>query len=194
MPVYTDNTALIAALKSGYYGAFECVYHRYKDSMFQLAISYLKDSSLAEDALQEVFIKLWNTRADLNENLSLRGFLFTCLKHHILNTIRAEQNRIRIAYRYQPDQATISWETEETIKYNESKRILLQGITHLSEKRKAIIQLNLLEGYSYQEISVMLNISEHTVRSQVCQAKKFLKKYLLDNHIAPLILIFMLCK
>jgi len=194
MSIYTDNTTLIVALKSGDYGAFECLYHRYKESLFRFALSYLKDPLLAEDALQEVFIELWNLRTELNENLSLKGFLFTCLKHRILNTIRSEQNKIRRAYKYQLSQPTISHETEETIKLNESERILLQGITCLSEKRKAIIQLNLLEGYSYQEIAVMLNISEHTVRSQVSQAKKFLMQYLIDNHIVPILIILILHK
>ena len=170
--------ALTGRLKAGDQSAFEHIYHHYREPLFHLAIRYLKDQELAEDCLQEVFIKLWNHRQQLDESLSLRGFLFTCLKRHVLNAIRTEQTRIRIATLASMEQPHAAPVTEQDVSFNESKQQVLQGMDTLSEGKRKIVHLSLLEGYSHQEIASMLHLSEHTVRSQISQACKLMRQYL----------------
>ncbi len=173
-----DSQELIVLLKAGDQQAFERIYHLYKRPLFHLAQRYLKDHVLAEDALQEVFIKLWNAKDRLDENLSLRGFLYTSLKNHVLNVIRTEQNRIRIAALACAEKPTASHQTAQEVAYRESKSLIDKGINALSESKKKIFRLSVIEGYTHQEIADLLNISEHTVRSQISQSGKLVRQYL----------------
>ncbi|MFP4094433.1 MAG: RNA polymerase sigma factor [Cyclobacteriaceae bacterium] len=85
-----DHKELVARLKGGNHAAFKSIFFMYNQSLRTFAIKELKSEELAEDAVQEVFVKLWLNRENLDPDLSLKGFLFTCLKNHILNAIRTK--------------------------------------------------------------------------------------------------------
>lgn len=173
-----DDEALVNRLKKGDESAFEHIYHYYKAPLYHFALRYLKDRTLAEDTLQEVFIKFWNNRQDLDANLSVRGFLFTCMKRHALNLIRTEQNRIKKAALASAENPLSANPVEEKIAFQESQSLVDQCIGTLSESKRKIFRLKVIEGYSHQEIAAMLDISEHTVRSQMSQSNKSMRKFL----------------
>jgi RNA polymerase sigma-70 factor (ECF subfamily) len=173
-----DHKNLTRLLREGDESAFEQIYHQYKQPLFHFALRYLKDKVLAEDALQEVFVKLWNRKGALDENLSLRGFLYTLMKHHVLNNIRTEQNRIKIAALSITDQSPDVNFTEQDVALFETKTLLEKGLESLTDSKEKIFRLSFEQGYSNEEIASLLNISEHTVRSQLSQSHKILRAYL----------------
>lgn len=179
---------LTRMLKAGDESAFERIYHLYKAPLFHFAFRYLKDKSLAEDALQDVFVKLWKASAGLDEKLTVKGFLFTCMKHHVLNLIRSEQNRIKKAALYHAEKPLSSNNTQQSMALDESISLVEKGMQTLSEGKKKICRLSIIEGYSNQEIASLLNLSEHTVRSQLSQSNKLLREYL--NKIVSLLFAF----
>lgn len=173
-----DEKLLTHQLKQGNESAFEQIYHLYKRPLFSFALRFIKDKELAEDALQEVFIKLWNNSHGLDEKLSVKVFLFTCLKNHLLNVIRSEQKRVKYAALASSEKSEITNHTEEEVSYQECKKIVDKGINSLSDHKKKIYRLKVIEGYSNQEIADKLGISEHTVRSQVSQSSKYMREFL----------------
>lgn len=181
-----EHAFLIKNLQADDEIVFEEIYHLYKKPLFQIALRYLKEKELAEDALQDVFIKLWNCRHQLTTDSSLRGWLHTSLKHHILNVIRTEQNRIRIAVQAASTNPGYSNLTEQELNYRESKKLIVNGIKTLSEGKRKIFILSVMEGYSNREIASMLNISEHTVRSQISHSNRILRQYL--NRVISLLI------
>lgn len=173
-----DSEQLVNRLKVGDQSAFERIYHLYKRPLFHLALQYLKDRALAEDALQEVFVKLWNHRQQLDETRSLDGFLFTSMKHHVLNMIRSEQNRIRIAALAQAEQTQAVNFTEQAVAYRECNQRMEEGIRRLSDSKRKIFCLSVLDGYSHREIAAMLGLSEPTVRAQLSRSSQLVRQYL----------------
>ena len=173
-----DNKTLTHLLQEGDESAFAQIYQQYKQTLYYFALRYLKDKALAEDALQEVFVKLWKGKAKLDPELPLKGYLFTCMKYHVLNTIRSEETRIRHAALVVMDTASDSNFTEQDVALSESKSLLEKGIKKLSESKEKIFRLSFEKGYSNREIAAQLNISEHTVRSQLSQSTRFLKEHL----------------
>ena len=172
------NKTLIRLLKTGDESAFEQIYHQYKRPLYHFALRYLKDKALAEDAVQEVFVNLWKRKDTLDEELSVRGFLCTCMKHHALNILRTEGNRIRVAALSVADQSTDKNFTEQEVAFNESKSLLEKGLQSLTDHKKKIFRLSFEQGCSHREIASRLGISEHTVRSQLSQSNKILREYL----------------
>jgi len=183
-----DNTAFVKALKSGDAAAFERVYDLYKHPLYATALRYLKDEQLAEDALQDVFVKLWQNRQTIDERQSLRSFLFVCMKNHVLNVIRTEQNRIKAALRANQNREKVSHQTESDIALKDLRTYLDTSLSALPDRKKKIAQLSIIEGYSNQEIATTLQISENTVRSQLSQAKKVIRHFL-EQTLVLLILL-----
>ncbi|MEM9672436.1 MAG: RNA polymerase sigma-70 factor [Bacteroidota bacterium] len=183
-----DHTIIVKALKSGDATAFEHVYDLYKHPLFATALRYLKDQKLAEDALQEIFVKLWQNREAIDELQSLRSFLFVCLKNHVLNIVRTEQTRIKAALLANQNKERISHQTESDIALNDLRTYLDTSLSALPARKKRIVQLSLIEGYSNQEIAATLQISENTVRSQLSQAKKVIRRFL-EQTLVLLILL-----
>src|SRR5690625_596565 len=93
--IHTSRASLI---KQGDRIAFREVYYNYYQQLYFVAGKYLKDSQMAEDAVQEIFIILWVKRESLDPSKSLESFLFTCLKNHVLNMIKSRKRRILLAY------------------------------------------------------------------------------------------------
>lgn len=174
----SSNTYLIQQLKQGNCQAFDTIYQQYHQPLYYLALRYLKKESLAEDALQDVFLKLWQQRTQLNEHLPLKGLLFTSMKHYLLNAIRKHKNEIIRHAVFVRHQALASNSTEDIINYAQSQQLIEQGIGTLPAKKKQISELSLLQGLSNQEIAHKLNLSEHTVRSQISQSTRLLRRFL----------------
>ena len=68
--------------------AFTCLYDRYNRFLYAIAYRYIKDTDTVEDIVQQVFMKLWESRAILQEDMNIRNFLYTMAKNRVLNEIR----------------------------------------------------------------------------------------------------------
>ena len=171
----------IIALRNGDQQAFAHLYTRYRASLYAFALTDLKIPSLAEDAVQEVFIKLWTHRRKLDERHSIKSFLFTCLKNRVLNMIRTHRNQIVKHLAYQQSQPSSSNETEKTVAWSEHQQWISKGMSQLSEKRKQVIQLSLYQGLTPEEIAGELDLTIDTVKTYLKHSNRFLRAFLKKN-------------
>lgn len=172
-----EDKDLVRRLNKGDRQAFEKVYWMYHKPMLTLAHRYLKDYQLAEDAVQDVFSKLWIKRADISSDRSLRGFIFTALRNHVLNMVKIHKRRILRQFEYSEINKTASQSTDERVIYSETEKVVEKGMTALPDGKKLVFQLKSLQGYSNQEVAEHLGISVHTVRSQFQKANKIVQKF-----------------
>ena len=89
----TDDEKLFALIEQGDEGAFTQAYERYHKLLYVLAYRYLMSSDMAEDVVQHVFSRLWEFRSELRVGISLKNYLFTMTKNHVLNLIRNGKQR-----------------------------------------------------------------------------------------------------
>ncbi len=80
-----EEKKLISELKEGSEKAFRKIYLKYHKELYKLALRYLRKTELAEDAVHDIFVKMWDYRDQLDTSGSLSGFLFTALENHVLN-------------------------------------------------------------------------------------------------------------
>jgi len=175
-----SDTVLARRISKGSTDAFEEIYERYHRALYSMAISYLKDQSLAEDAVQEIFVKLWEKREFLDSSQSLKGYLFTMLKNQLLNTIRNRKKIIVSVFAIQEEELPKERSTEEEVIYNDYQQILQNGLHHLPDRKREIFELKSL-GHSNDQIAKMLVISVNTVKTQYYLGLKFIRTYL-KNH------------
>lgn len=150
-----NNKVLAIEIKSGNAQSFRVLYNRYHKQLYYLARQYLKDKNLAEDAVQDVFLKFWDARHKLNPSSSIEGLLFTMLKNHVLNMIRDENNRKKVIDEVKRTaQRRESRNTlEEEILYSEYKNLIKKALVKLSPAKREVFELRSFKGLSNAEVA-----------------------------------------
>lgn len=177
-----DKGLLIRKLKLGDVAIFKSVFDIYHNQLYAVALNYLKDKELSEDAVQEVFVKLWTYRAKLDPEQSLEGFLFTLIKNQVLSMIRANKRRInkKIAYSFLHTKKPVN-PVEDAVVYSEYEAIFTRALDELPSGKREVFRLRSQNGFTNQQVADLLNITVNTVKSQYYEASRFIKKYL-DEH------------
>lgn len=177
MSLNTDKYFL-EKLKEGDERAFRKIYDRYHQSIYGIAFKYLKSKSLAEDAVHDVFIKLWDYRNKLDANQSLKGFLFTTAKNHVLNMIRNKKRNQEKREGYAHLKPVSKNKTVDHLTLKNYKKVFQHFLKKLPEGKREIFRMKMQEGISNKKIAEKLEISVNTVKSQYYKASKFIKEQL----------------
>lgn len=184
MNAYTDHTdiALVKLTKEGDHKAFTELYERYRLQVYKHAFLFHQDYDKAQDVMQEVFVKLWQKKENIEIKSNFAGYIQSIVRHIILNQI-AHQKIAQKHYDYTEwNQVNQSNAVEDYIIEKELTEILQSKIDKLPRKMKEIFILSRQEQLSHQEISDQLKISTKTVRQQIYNALLNLKsnlKYIL---------------
>lgn len=163
-------------LRSGDEMAFERIYHCYHKRLYSFAFKYLKSRELAEDAVQDTYIKLWEHRQNIRS--SVKGFLFISVRNRVMNMIRNNKRMVLKHIQLEQQKSFSINKTDDVILYSEYQQILARGLKKLPDGKKEIFRMKSIHGLSNQEIATKLNITIHTVKSQYYHASKFIKEYL----------------
>jgi len=167
------NDQTLRLVIQGDSAAFAKLYNHYRTPALKFCISLLKDEEEAENVVQEVFIKIWDRREQINPELNFNSYLFTCLRNMAFDQLKKLEKNHLMKQHYLERMEAMQLENRED---EEKKLQLLQtAIGLLSEKRRQILALTVEEGKSYQEIAEMMHISKNTVKNQLVKAKQFLR-------------------
>jgi RNA polymerase sigma-70 factor (ECF subfamily) len=141
----------------------------YSGRLYGYCVKYLHNEADASDILQDVFEKLWNNRKKV-ENKKAKAWLFTCAHNALLNFIGKKN---RITYMQNFDQ---SESDRDDVRDFEIREMVDQCLTTLPPVQKSIILLRDLEGYNYQEIGEILDLTESQVKVYLFRARNKIKK------------------
>jgi RNA polymerase sigma-70 factor (ECF subfamily) len=174
-----DEYDLIAALKEGNEQAFSLLFNTYYRDMVLFGGNYLPQQDACEDIVQSVFLKLWNERATLVIEKSLKSWLLRAVRNACLDEIRhcnvVLEHESYVLSSLQPDDLI---DTENHVLYSELQRHLQRALERMPETYREAFELNRFEGLKYREIAGKLNVSERTVEDRIGKAISFLRKYL----------------
>ncbi len=141
------------------------------DSLFRFSVNFLKDKEAAKDIVQDVLAKLWVNR-DKIEAEKAKAWLFTCAHNAMINFIHKRARMSSINAVQLPDR------NEQTSFSFESKQVIDHIVGILPPIQKSIILLRDLEGYAYEEIGEILDLSPSQVKVYLFRARLKLKKQL----------------
>jgi len=154
--------------------AFDALFRHYSALVYRFAYSYLKSRPAAEEIVQECFIKIWEKRAQLREDMPLKGYLFTTAHHAVLNELRRDQHHLRL---HGQVAATGPTSVANEVEYQEMEALYLAALDRLPPKQREVFVLSRQQGLSYPEIAERQGVSVETVEAHIVQALKTLRKY-----------------
>ncbi len=170
----TDLHRLAKLIKQSDEPAFKALFDEMQQSLFNFILFLTKDTTVSEDLLQEVFLKLWNKRKELDPEKSIRSYLYTIANNLALNHIR--DHTLKISKHQSIDTESIERSSPQAIFENtELSKAIAQAISSLSEKNRVTFMMSRYEGYSYKEIAERLDVSVKTIETRMTQALKELR-------------------
>lgn len=179
----------IIELKKGSYTAFDYFFSTYKERLYGFAIGYLKIEDDAKELVQDVFVKLWEHRTMLDENKSVKAYLFTISKNTILNYFRKKANQ-QLYVEYIKKHIGLSVNTtEEDIEFSDLQEMAVNIVNQLPPRQKMIFKLSREQNLSNEDIADKLSISRKTVENQITLAKKFIRERMGNEKLTMLLFI-----
>lgn len=174
----------ISALKKGEKKAYEEIYSEYFGVLYHLCIQYLHHEKIAEEIVQDTFLKLWEIRDTLNEQINIRSFLYTITKNNCLNYLRNQKVSMKHMENIKYLEMQFNYEALERlgnyVQFEDLKNKIDEAIKHLPEEVIETFKLSRFEELSYKEISVTQKISIKTVEARISKALKILRAELKD--------------
>lgn len=168
----SSDVELLLLLKGDDEPAFEELYLRYDALLYSYAYRKLQNKQEAQDVVQEVFINLWNSRKGFELKSTLQGYLYKSVLNRILNIFK--QREFRIIYANQFIEVDSS-ETDYLVRERDIVALIEKEIESMPPKMREIYEMKRKKYLSAKEIAEQLDISEHTVNTQMKRALKHLR-------------------
>lgn len=157
--------------------AFERIHGELFHALYYYALKLLEDNELADDAVQDLFIKIWVKRASIGELQKVKAYFFSALRHQVLNQLRNLRLRqLSISRMLQPD---IVFSPEEIVVHQEEanslRARLLALLNGLPPRQREAIYLHYFENLDYQQVASIMGVNYQSVLNLVQKAMQKLR-------------------
>ncbi|MDE5422963.1 RNA polymerase sigma factor [Ancylomarina sp. DW003] len=143
---------------------------QHSDGVFRFILKNIKDEDKARDIVQDSFEKLWRNVENINF-LKVKSYLYTTAYRTMIDLIRREKRKEDF------DQVDVSAYSHSQ-HYTDLKEILDQALERLSDIQRSVVLLRDYEGYNYQEIAEITDLSESQVKVYIYRARKKMKEFI----------------
>ena len=152
----------------------------FKDKIFRLAKRLLISTEEAEDATQEVLLKLWKNKEQMENYKNVEAFSMTMTKNYCLDKLKSKhaQNLKIVHSNYKDENVSL----QKQIELNDSISWVGKIIENLPEQQRIVIQLRDVEQYDLDEIANMLEMNNTAVRVTLSRARKTIREKLTNTH------------
>lgn len=160
--------------------AFLKIFEPVRSKLYRLSLRLLVSKEAAEDATQEVFLKLWERKEKLKDYNSPEAYAMTITKNYCLDQLKLRQNNnLRIVHNnYEEKSTALQKQLEAKNEYEWIQKLM----EDLNEQQKAIIQMRDIEEMEYDEIAQIMEMNETAVRVALSRGRKKLREGLLKKH------------
>lgn len=173
-----ENVALLLAIISEDESALSVVYNKYAKNVYKLSLVLLKDTGWSEDVVQEVFIRLWDSRSRLDPNGDIWNLLYIITKRTALNKLRDVGKSNIGMERIWANISSVSESVHEVLVAKELGFHLGNLLEKLPVRQREILKLSREQGFTHQQIATQLGVSTNTVKNHLVQALKRIRKFI----------------
>ncbi|WP_224483269.1 RNA polymerase sigma factor [Robertkochia aurantiaca] len=152
----------------------------FKDKLYRLAKRLLVSREEAEDATQEIIMKLWTNNAKMSSYNNVEAFAMTMTKNYCLDRLKSKQaNNLKLVHSNYKDENT---SLQKSIEVKDSVSWMERIMENLPEQQRLVLQLRDIEQYEYDEIEKMLDMKPTAIRVTLSRARKAVREELLKKH------------
>ena len=184
----TDLPDWVEGILAGDVQSFELLYQYFHRDLYRFALHILKAEPLAQDVVQDVFVRLWENRSKLDKTLSIKSYLFTICRNLSLNVLEKAANEAKlheeIIQAYSP--ALPSDDLKEVY-----EKLAQTAFDQLPPVRRRVFEMAKIEGHNYQQIAQQLHISPGTVSDHIVKANRFLREFVKTRHPSTILLLLL---
>lgn len=176
-------------IQAGDESAFEALFRTYADRLCAFVDQHVRAPEVAEEIVQDLFFEIWRRHQQWRPTTNVRAYLYKSARNRALDYL--DHQRVVDEWKRQAglDETATSHTPEENVRQKELHRAVREAIDQLPERQRLIFILNRRHGMTYAEVAEMLDISIHTVETQMSRAFKKLRKLL--AHCTSLLMLFM---
>jgi RNA polymerase sigma-70 factor (family 1) len=175
-----DEAEILRSVAQGDQAAFARLLQKHANNLYAQALAYTKSTEAARDIVQDIFLKIWDSRTNLERIESFENYLFIMTRNRIISVMRKKL--------LEPVTDSLEELIEETgpsaeqrLSLKQAEELLEKGIVLLPPQRRAVFLLSRKEGLSYAEIGERLGISPSTVKGHMIQALNSLREHFRRN-------------
>jgi len=159
--------------------SFITLVNPFKDKVYRVAKRLLVSAEEAQDATQEILLKLWTKRSQIDNYRSVEAFAMTMTKNYCYDKLKAKSsNNLKIVHSNYEDTA---FNTSRQVEANDEVEWLFKLMKELPEQQQLIVQLRDVEQFDNAEIAEMLEMNETAVRVALSRARKTLREGLIKK-------------
>ena len=190
-PLYTE-VELLTQVAAGNESAFARLFHEYHQELGDYVFRLTKSLPLTEEIIQDVFIKIWSQKEQLNKIGHFRAYLFTMSRNYTLNVMR---NEARKALLHQEWITNFSEYAESETVYDQEKYFLLidQAVASLPPQQQKAWLMSRQEGLKHEEIALRLQLSKETVKRHITLAMASISNYV-KSRVGNVLLVLYIIK
>ena len=171
----------VKCLVEGDEEAFVALYHKYHHKIYATALKMTQSDDIAQDVTQNVFLKIWDTRATLNPEKNFAAYISVICRNAIFDIFKRATLEETIKKELQQFSEIQEPDQDDDDFYETYKTLLDKAIAELPHQRRAIFELCKLQKKTYDEVARSMNISRSTVQDHIVKANKFIREYLLKH-------------
>lgn len=171
------HISIIKGLRGGSRPDFRTIFNLYEKRLYAFVFSITKSHYSTEELLQEIFIKLWQKREEIDTSKSFNAFIYTIARNLTYNYLRKIANQENLKQELWKNISCIN-DVEDQLIFSEYEDILEDILANLPQKKRSVFILSRQEGKSNQEIADLLGISQKTVKNHLWQTLKLIKTQL----------------
>lgn len=177
-----NNKNLILRVREGDEGAFSMLYDLYLEKIYNFCSLYLKGRKEIEECVQDVFVRLWDSRHLLDADKNIDGYIFIITRNIIFKIFDKRYNYTAIDL---TAIATLSdnLNAEHILIEKEIKEAIDYIVSNLPERQQEAFNLSRYDRLSYKEIAEVMDISEKTVERHISKALSVIKKNIKNTYI-----------
>ncbi|MBX3239778.1 MAG: RNA polymerase sigma-70 factor [Chitinophagaceae bacterium] len=168
---------LLDEVANGDERAYAVLFHIYRPKIYSFIFRISGSVQSAEDVTQDVFAKIWQSRADLVRIKNFNAYIFRIAHNHFLNAIKKMARETLVLQKIENRSATVE-EASDVLEKKELLGLFHFAVDELPQKQKMVFLLSKEKGMKQEEISQQLNISVVTVKSHMTQAFRAIRKKL----------------
>lgn len=142
----------------------------YSDNLYRFILKNIRDEDKAKDIVQDTYEKIWMKVSEV-PSTNAKSYLFTAAYRTMIDTIRRDKKQTSL------DEVDLRDHLHQST-YSDLKEVLNKAVEQLPEVQRSVIMLRDYEGYSYDEIGKILDLSESQVKVYIFRARTFLKNYI----------------